>query len=92
MTAVTDDGQEGTAISFDVSATGLLLAAAGKLDVGTHVTLKFTVNEGDEERSVTGRVVRVEPHAEAPWKHRMAIEFDEPHPELEGLLKSESDG
>ena len=91
MTAVTDDGQEGTAISFDVSATGLLLAAAGKLDVGTHVTLKFTVTASDEERQVTGKVVRVEPHDEAPWKHRMAIEFDEPHPELEGLLKAEAD-
>lgn len=94
MTVVTDDGQEGTAITFDVSATGLLMACPGALELDSHVTLRFRVSEDDpEERHIGGRIVRVEPHehVEGPWRHRMAVTFDEPHPELEGLLQREAE-
>jgi len=89
MTVVTDDGEEGTAITYDVSATGLLMACPGKLDVGAHVTLRFKVSGDDvEERAVPASIVRVEDNAseEGPWRFRMAVEFDTAQPDLEGAL------
>jgi len=91
MTVVTDDGEEGTAITFDVSATGILMACAGSLDVGAHVTLVFVLSHEGTTRKVGAKIIRVEPQDDAagPWRFHMAVEYDEPHPELEGLVKAE---
>lgn len=93
MTVVTDDGEEGTAITYDASAGGLLMACAGVLAVGAHVTLRFTLSAEGSERRVGARVVRVEEQKggdAGPWRFRMAVEYDEPHPALEGLIKAEA--
>ncbi len=89
VTVVTEDGHEGTAITFDVSSAGLLLAAPGPLAVGARLTLRFRVEGEPEDRALGARVVRVEPHGEAPWRHRLAVELDAPHPGLEALLSGE---
>ncbi len=92
MTVVTDGGEEGTAITFDASAGGLLMACAGGLPVGAHVTLRFTLTAEGSERRVGARVVRSEEQSDeaGPWRFRMAVEYDEPHPALEGLIKAEA--
>lgn len=91
MTVVTDDGGKGTAITFDVSATGVLMACPGELKLGSRVTLRFTLSTEDEERVVSGTVRRAELNpGDARWRHRLAVEFDEPHPELEALLEAEA--
>jgi hypothetical protein len=86
--------QEGMAVSHDTSRTGILLAVAAPLDVGTEVTLTFRVPpDSPDERRVKGRVVRVEPNSADPfglWPHKMAIEFAEPEPELESILRDET--
>ncbi len=92
MTVVTDDGAEGTAITFDASTTGLSIACPGSLEIGAHVQLRFRLTEQAEERAIGGRVVRVEQHTgeHGLWRFRMAVQFDEPQPELEGLLEAGS--
>lgn len=87
---VTASGDEGTAITFDVSASGLLMACPGRLEIGEHVQLRFRVSEDDtEERSIGASILRVEenPGEAGPWRFRMAVQFDEPQPDLEGLLE-----
>jgi hypothetical protein len=94
MTVVTDDGEEGTAITYDVSASGLLMACPGRLAVGAHVTLRFKVSEDEpQEREVAAEIVRVEENAgeEGPWRYRMAVRFDAPQPDLEGVLEANAD-
>lgn len=95
MTVVTDDGEEGTAITYDVSATGLLMACPGFLETGSHVTLKFKVSSDEgEERVVPATILRMEDNLEGdsgPWRYRMAVQFDDPHPELEALLEREAE-
>lgn len=94
MTVVTDAGEEGTAITYDVSSTGLLMACPGGLEAGAHVTLKFTISDAGEAREVPATILRLEanePGDTGPWRYRMAVAFDEPHPELEALLKAAMD-
>ncbi len=90
MTVVTDDGDEGTAITYDVSASGLAMACPGRLEVGVRVQLRFRVAESDEARSIAAQILRVEENDDehGPWRFRMAVQFDEPQPELEGLLEA----
>lgn len=95
MLVVTDGGDEGTAITYDVSAAGLLMASPGRLEVGSRVELRFRVSADEgQDRSIRARVVRLEPREagdDGPWRYRMAVQFDEPHPELEGALRIEAE-
>ena len=94
MTVVTDAGEIGTAITYDVSSTGLLMACPGSLDAGSHVTLKFKVSDEAEETVVPATIIRLEENEEGdagPWRYRMAVNFDEPQPALESLVQAESD-
>jgi hypothetical protein len=81
---------EGMAVSHNVSGQGILMVTASVLDVGSPVTITFAMPpDGAAERTAHGRVVRVEPNREDPdglWRHRLAVEFDEPVPELEAVL------
>ena len=88
MTVRTREGEEGTAITYDVSATGLLMACPGPLDVGASIHLSFRVGADDPTREIAARVLRVEPRPDeqGPWRFRMAVEFDEAQPDLEGAL------
>jgi hypothetical protein len=78
------------AVSHDVSARGILLSAATDLEPGAEVSITFRVLPDDpEDRTVRGRVVRVEPNADDPdglWPLRVAVEFDQPEPDLERQL------
>jgi hypothetical protein len=83
---------EGMAVTHNASGCGLLVVTASALDVGWPVSVTMRVPpDGDTEKSVHGRVVRVELNDEDPdgmWPHRLAVEFDHPVPELEELLKN----
>lgn len=78
------------AVCQDASAGGILISGSDELTVGDCVTVRFRTSIDDpEERSIAGRIVRVEPVDDDPrsvWPHRMAIEFAEPVIELEGLF------
>ncbi|MCB9593626.1 MAG: PilZ domain-containing protein [Sandaracinaceae bacterium] len=92
ITVVTDDGEEGTAITYDASVNGILMACAGSLAVGSHVTLKFTLSSEGSERRVGATIVRAQEQTEdaGPWRYQLAVEYDTPHPDLEGLIKAEA--
>lgn len=73
------------AVSRNVSWSGVLVIAAAHLEVGAKVTLSLSMPDEDE-RTVEGEIVRVEPNEEDPdglWRHRLAVRFDAPQPELE---------
>jgi hypothetical protein len=75
------------AVCKDVSAGGILISGNRQLTVGDVVTLTFRLTPDTEERRVSGRIVRIEQPETDPrtvWSHRMAIEFLEPDPTLEG--------
>ncbi len=90
MTVETDGGGAGTAITFDVSATGMRIACPGRLAIGARVRLRFRVTDEGEDRLVPATVLRVEenPGEDGPWRYRMAVQFDEPQPDLEGILET----
>ncbi len=78
------------AVSYDLSKGGLLMAAGGKVDIGTELTVTFKVTRDGPERKVRGRIVRVErnpPSVDSRWLYKLALEFAEPQPEIEALLK-----
>lgn len=78
-------------LSRDMSQTGALLAARPRLEVGDEVTLSFQAMPVDtEERRVVGTIVRVDrdsEHEKSYWPHRVAVEFREPVPGIEELLR-----
>ena len=80
------------AVARDAGAGGILISSAGALAVGTEVTLTFRMAPDDPtEQRVKGKIVRFEPNRNdggGAWPHRLAVAFDEPHPELESLLDS----
>lgn len=78
------------AVSYDLSTSGLLMAAGGKLDIGTEVAVTFKVTRDAPERKVRGHIVRVErnpPSVDSRWLYKLALAFDEPQPEIEAILK-----
>ena len=79
------------AVSHDVSSCGILLSAATSLDAGSKVTVTFKVLPDDAlEQKLQGRIVRVEKNADDPdglWPLRIAVEFDQPVPELQAKLQ-----
>lgn len=84
--------EEGMAVSHNVSGRGMLLVTATTLEVGApvHIVVQFPP-EGEQERTVTGRVVRVERNKDDPegiWPHRIAVQFDEPVADIEKALAS----
>jgi hypothetical protein len=81
------------AVCKDVSAGGILISGNAGLNVGDEVTVTFRVSPGDAERTLAGRIVRVEPPDDNPravWSHRMAIEFHEPDATLQSSFKKAS--
>jgi hypothetical protein len=80
------------AVARDAAPGGILISSAGALAVGTDVTVAFRVAPDDAtEKRVLGKVVRLEPHRNdggGAWPHRIAIEFNEPLPELEAIFES----
>ncbi|MEM9071483.1 MAG: PilZ domain-containing protein [Myxococcota bacterium] len=91
---LTNEGDVVLAVSRDVSEVGVMLVSAASMDVGSSVEVTMALPNDDEgERTVKGRVVRVEPNdedQEGVWRHRVAVEFDERIDELEPFLEEVS--
>jgi len=89
MTVGGDGETRGRAVSQDISESGMLVAAATKLEEEAPVSVTFRLSPQGEQRTVTGRIVRLRANERDPdgfWPHLAAIEFDEPVPQLEALL------
>jgi hypothetical protein len=82
------------AVCQDASAGGILISGSSELQVGDSVMVSFRTSLDDpEERTIAGRIVRVDRPDDNPrtvWPHRMAIEFVEPVLELQHLFKRAS--
>jgi hypothetical protein len=77
------------AVCRDASAGGILLTGSRELKVGEVVTVNFRVAPEGPDRSVSGRIVRVEAPEDNPravWPYRMAIEFLEPDAALQAMF------
>ena len=89
---VKTDGEEGLAISFDATERGILIGSAIRVEEGDVLSVTFRVpNPDGEERSVSGRVIRVMPNEDDPggmWPRRVAIEFEQPVPDLETVINT----
>jgi hypothetical protein len=66
------------------------MATASELNVGAAVTVTFNLTlEDTKERTVQGRIVRVQANAADPhgmWPHHVAVEFDEPMSDIGPLI------
>jgi hypothetical protein len=74
------------AVCRDASAGGIMVTGSAELKVGEVVSLSFRVSPEGQERSVSGRIVRVEQSDDNPravWPYRIAIEFFEPDATLQ---------
>jgi hypothetical protein len=77
-------GRSTIAITRDISTRGLLLLTRLPLEVGEIV--KLTAAVGDEQHSLSGKVVRVEPlEVHELWRHKAAITVDDDDPALPAL-------
>ncbi len=70
----------------NISENGVLLVSRTPLPVGDSVHLSMHVDPANEPPwMLGGRVVRSQPNGADPhglWPHKVAIEFNEPYPEL----------
>ncbi len=82
--------EAGSAVGHDASDRGMLLVTAQRLEVGAPVNIVVRLPpDGVVEKRVQGKVVRVEANTDDPdsiWPHRLAVEFDQPVPEIERAL------
>ncbi|MBI4705722.1 MAG: PilZ domain-containing protein [Deltaproteobacteria bacterium] len=84
------------AVSQNVSATGVLVATAARLEVGERASLTFQMTRQDpKERIVRGRIARVERNQDdedGMWPYFVAVQFDSPAPDLQPLLQQIAGG
>lgn len=80
----------GLAVNHDIGPGGMLVALTADLEVGMPVRVTFALpGSPDPQREIRGVVGRIENNDEdpdGPWRHRVAVVFDELHPELEAAL------
>ncbi len=73
-----------------MSQTGSMLVTSSSLEEGERVRLFLRIPpDSEEEQEIAARVTRTEPNSADPeglWPYRVAVEFDQPYPELEDLL------
>jgi hypothetical protein len=88
-----DDSQ--LAIGHDMSQVGALLVTSDALSVGDRVRVYVRIPpDAVEELELAGRVVRCEPNPKDPqgmWPVAVAVEFVNPAPRLERLLREHID-
>ena len=86
LQAAAESGKQRITMSRDVSARGILLSAATKVEPGAKVVVTFRILPDEPtERTLQGRIVRVESNTDdvdGLWPLRLAVEFDEPVFEL----------
>lgn len=81
---------DGVAVSRNISETGVLMLSATKLDPGSVVNVTFKVERTGAERTAPAKIVRMEKNTgdqTGLWPWRVAVEFIEPVPELEPMLR-----
>ena len=87
----TDDQQKHSAICYDVSTTGLLIGSVIKLPVGEEVQVRFRVMPAHANPArVQACVTRVADNVfdrSGAWPYLIAMQFDDPFPEIEPLLQ-----
>jgi hypothetical protein len=73
-------GLTAMAVNQNISAGGMLIRVSTKLEEGQTVTLRFKVPPAlQEERELSGRILRIESNEEDPqgmFPFRIAVEFD----------------
>lgn len=81
--------EDGVAVSRNVSDTGLLMVAATRLEVGAAITVTFRLTKDVPEQTYEAKIVRCDrnPEPAGLWPFRIAVEFVEPHSDLEELLR-----
>lgn len=82
-------------ITHNISQGGALIVCNSTWSEGDVVTMTLRVPGSFEEKTVAGRVVRVELNTEDPdgaFPHKIAIQFDETMPELESVMEKSQSG
>jgi hypothetical protein len=83
--------EEGMAVSHDASDGGFLLVCSQRCPVGAPIHLTFSIPPGGPLTVRVGAtVVRVSSNDEDPdglWPYKVAVQFDEPVPDLEAYLE-----
>jgi Tfp pilus assembly protein PilZ len=77
-------------ITHNISQGGAMIVCNTRWSPGETVSVTLRVPESSQEKIISGRIVRVEPNEEDPdgsFPHRIAIQFDEPMPELESVMQ-----
>ena len=90
-----EDRPSRLAVGHDMSQKGSLLVTRSKLRAGERVRLFLRIPpDGDEEQQIAARVLRTDDNVADPeglWPYRVAVEFDQPYPEVEELLRRNSE-
>jgi hypothetical protein len=85
------DGIEaGIAVTHNASQNGLLIVTATEAEIGTNVTVSFHV-PGGREHTAVGKVVRSGRNDDDPeglWPYAMAVEFEDPLPDVDTLRRA----
>ncbi len=88
------EGVQRSALIRDLSVSGALLLTRARLAIGDTVKLALHLREGEAPRVTTARVVREERRPSEmvhPWTQSVAVQFEEPIPELEGEARALAD-
>lgn len=82
------------AVGHDMSQKGTMLVTRAKLEAGAAVRLFVRIPpDSKQEHEIGAKVVRTALNDADPdglWPFRLALEFDEPYPEIESLLREHS--
>jgi hypothetical protein len=90
----TAQGTPRSALIRDLSVTGALLLTRARLQIGDPVKLLLYLSSEGAPQTVSGKVVREERRSiemAHPWSKQVAIQFDEPVPELESRARELAD-
>ena len=78
--------QGGLAVNHDIGPGGMLIALTADLEVGLPVRVTFTLPQAARQpveiKGTVGRIEANKDDPDGPWRHRVAVVFDELHPEL----------
>jgi hypothetical protein len=90
LSVESDGGEGGLGVTRDASSGGVLFHTRCQLKVGDTVALKFaSLVDGEGERQVQGKVVRVEENTSEMgymWPLLVAVKFDEKTSELQETI------
>lgn len=86
-----EDGSTWPGVVHDVSERGALAVTSATFKVGVRVTVRFHLPpDGKRESRLVGEITRAGANAADPdslWQKEIALQFDEPIPELDALVR-----